>query len=111
MASDKSFIRRELFRCALAGEFLFYSEFRDRLWPGLSGWRKEWSEDLDTISREETDNGYPDLTFLLRKKENRYPSRIGFRDAKPPDVNQKVQAHNAANQIIALYCPAGTTNP
>jgi hypothetical protein len=59
LVSQKSLIRRELFRCALKGEFLYYGEFRDRLWPRMSEWREEWSKELDVISHEETNNGYP----------------------------------------------------
>ncbi len=93
------------------GEFLFYQQFRERLWPQMSEWRQEWNDDLDTISREESDNGYPDITFLLRKRADGYPRRIGFRDANPPDATQKNLAHNVADDIIALYCPPGTINP
>jgi hypothetical protein len=66
---------------------------------------------LDEISREETRNGRPDITFVLRSKTTGYPSQIGFKSAKPPDDTQKVQARTEAQRLIDAYAPAGTRNP
>jgi hypothetical protein len=66
---------------------------------------------LDEISREETRNGRPDITFVLRSKTTGYPSQIGFKSAKPPDDTQKVQARTEAQRLIDAYAPAGKRNP
>jgi len=113
MNGDKVRIRAALFRFACRGEFPTYDEFRDSLWPGMAGWRHEWSEALDIIAMEERSHGYPDITFIVHRKDSAspYPSRINFREAKPPDAEQLETLREHTDQIISLYCPPGTVNP
>jgi hypothetical protein len=113
MSNRKARIRAELFKSAVAGEFPSYGDFRDRLWPGLQGWRREWSDDLNTIAIEETKNGYPDITYILRRSDPKspYPSQIDFRDAHNPDAQQLDILRKGTDEIISLYCPPGTKNP
>jgi hypothetical protein len=73
------------------------------------GWRPEWSADLDQIAMEERSHGYPDITFILRRKDY-YPSRIGFRSAEKPDDEQIRILLEQTDEIISLYCPPGTPN-
>jgi hypothetical protein len=113
MNGDKSQIRAALFRFACRGEFPTYGEFRDSLRPGLAGWRSEWSTTLDIIAKEERSHGYPDITFVVHRKDaaSPYPSRINFRESRPPDAEQLQTLLEHTDQIISLYCPLGTVNP
>jgi hypothetical protein len=113
MNGDQARIRAELFKSACAGQFLTYSNFRQRLWPGMTGWRREWSRALDMIAMEERSHGYPDITFILHRDDanSPYPTRINFRDATNPDADQLETLREHTDQIISLYCPPGTLNP
>jgi hypothetical protein len=113
MNGNKARIRAELFRSACAGEFPTYGALRDRLWPGMTGWRPEWSGALNMISMEERSHGYPDITFILHRNDpsSPYPTQIDFRDAHNPDAAQLDSLRNGTDEIILLYCPAGTQNP
>jgi hypothetical protein len=89
---------------AKTGLFAYYSECGFGAYgPG--------KDVLDEISREETRNGRPDITFVLRSETTGYPSQIGFKSAKPPDDTQKVQARTEAQRLIDAYALAGTRNP
>jgi hypothetical protein len=97
-------VRGALMEFAKKGRFPYYSECGFGLYgPG--------KEVLDLISREETGNGRPDITFVLRSKTTDYPSQIGFKPAKPPNAAQKAQARAEAQLIIDTYAPSGTRNP
>jgi hypothetical protein len=83
---------------------------RKHLLPKIkTGWRAEWSDDLNQIAMEERSHGYPDITFILRRQDY-YPSQIDFKKADPPDGDQIKSLLKAVDEIIALYCPAGTPN-
>jgi hypothetical protein len=100
----KNKVRAALMQFAKKGHFPYYSECGFGLYgPG--------KEVLDLISREETRNGRPDITFVLRSKATDYPSQIGFKPAKPPSPTQKAQASAEAQRIINAYAPSGTRNP
>jgi hypothetical protein len=106
---DKARIRAELLKCAKARpmEILFYSDFAPRVGMSPQG---PWKKVLDEISREETEQGRSDITFLLRKKSTGYPGQIGFRSVQIPDSQQKAKARAELQKIIDEYSP-GTSNP
>ena len=102
--AHKTKVRAALMQFAKQGRFPYYSECGFGLYgPG--------KEVLDLISREETRNGRPDITFVLRSKTTGYPSQIGFKPAKPPSETQKAEAGAEAQRIIKAYAPPGTSNP
>ena len=112
--SNKVRMRAELFKWAAKGHFPTYSEMLQHLTPRISqGWRKEWSADLDKISREEQSHGFPDITFILHRADpaSPYPSQIDFRDAHVPDHKQLQSLQRGIDEIITLYCPPGTKSP
>jgi hypothetical protein len=89
---------------AKKGQFPFYSHC------GF-GPRGPGKDVLDEISRDETRNGRPDITFVLRSKSTGYPSQIGFEPAKRPTSQQKATARAEAQRIIATYGPPSARNP
>ena len=104
----KHAIRTELLRCAFEGKFPSYAEFGKRVGVPAQG---PWKPVLDTISREETAAGYPDITFILINKTTKYPGQIGFvSSGRRPSPAQKVLARNQVQRVIDLYCP-GVPNP
>src|SRR6476620_4860500 len=48
-----------------------------------------WKSVLDAISREETNQGLPDITFVLVNKSTGYPSQIAFSQSRNPTSEQK----------------------
>ena len=112
-AALKTTVRAELFKCAIAGRFLSYAEFFDRIRPGGTMGKFPYTEHFDEIAREERGNGYPDVTFLVHRggEPPRYPSQIDFRSANPPDSTQLESLRTGTDALIALYCPPGTLNP
>jgi hypothetical protein len=110
----KAQIRLELFRCAAAGDFPTYEDFYKQLARKQMKGRFPYQRHFDAIAKEERKLGYPDITFVVRRKDptNPYPSQIDFRSAKPtPSPSQLKSLKNGTNRIIALYCPTGTANP
>jgi hypothetical protein len=114
MSANKARLRAELFKCAIRGEFPTYNEMLPHLQPRITqGWRAEWSDDLNQIAMEELSHGYPDITYILHRRDDRspYPSQILFRDAHHPDTAQLAALHHGIAEIIKLYCPPGTKDP
>jgi hypothetical protein len=111
MSINKAKLRAELFKYAAKGEFPIYSDMRKHLRPRIStGSRPEWTADLNQIAMEERSHGYPDITFILHRK-NGFPSQVDFRPVtKKPDKNQRRSLIKGTDEIIKLYCPAGTRN-
>lgn len=97
-------VRAALMQFARSGQFPFYSDC------GF-GPRGPGGDVLNEISHEETRNGCPDITFVLRSKTTGYPSQIGFMPAKPPTAQQKATARAEAQRVISAYGPPGTRNP
>src|ERR1043165_4815523 len=107
----KAKIRIELFRCAADGNFPSYEEFYERVRGCKMKGQFPFQKHFDAIAKEERELGYPDVTFLVHRKDpnNPYPSQIDFRSAKPkPDTSQLKSLRKGTDQIIALYCPEGT---
>jgi len=78
LSENRKRLRAELFNRAVKGEFPYYSDMLPLLKPRIeSGWRPEWSEDLNQIAMEERSHGYQDITFIfiLRGKETGLPSQ------------------------------------
>jgi hypothetical protein len=87
-------VRPALMQFAKTGLFPYYSECGFGTYgPG--------KDVLDEISGEETRNGRPDITFVLRSKTTGYPSQIGLKSAKAPDDTRKVQARAEAQRLKA----------
>jgi len=61
----KARIRAELFRCALSGEFLNYTQFFNRIRPDAKMGNFPYQTHFDEIAKEERSLGYPDITFLV----------------------------------------------
>jgi hypothetical protein len=105
----KHLIRSELLKCAIATpmEFPTYAAFAPRVGMPVQG---PWKGVLDAISREETGQGRPDITFVLVNQRTGYPSQIGFSRSKPPTDKQKAHARAEVQRVIDRYSP-GTVNP
>ncbi len=105
----QSLIRSELMKCATANpmEFPTYSEFAPRVGMPIQG---PWKGVLDAISRTETRQGLPDITFVLINKSTGYPSQIGFTGSKKPTSQQIAHARSEIQKVIDRYNP-GTRNP
>lgn len=72
--------------------------------------RGPWKPVLDLIAHEETDQGLPDITFLVVQKRTGYPGQIGFKRAVPPSADQKARAVAEMQKVIDRYNP-GKPNP
>jgi hypothetical protein len=97
-ASDpKGKIRNELVRLARAGKISYYRELGDVVGRG----QRPWPE-LDEIS----DEGRPDITFLILQANTGWPSRISkeFTEGKPTP-KQKQAAQTGLNEVFKHYCP------
>jgi hypothetical protein len=105
----KNLIRSELLKCATASpmEFPTYSAFAPRVAMPVQG---PWKGVLDAISRAETRQGLPDITFVLINQRTGYPSQIGFTQSKNPTPQQKAHARAEVQKVINHYNP-GTPNP
>jgi hypothetical protein len=88
-------------------EFPNYKEFGARVGIPAQG---PCEAVLDQISREETSQGRPDITFVLINKRTGYPSRVGFVTRKTLTPQQKAHAHAEVQKVINKYSPA-TPNP
>jgi hypothetical protein len=107
----KARVRAELFRCAFAGAFPTYAEFFDRIRPGKTMGNFPYQTHFNKIAEEERENGYPDITFVVRSK-NGYPNQIDFDDARNgPNPRQLDSLKKGTDQVIKVYCPANTLNP
>lgn len=107
----KGKICAELFRCALSGDFVTYTEFFNRIRPGKTMGNFPYQTYFNEIAKEERDHNYPDITFIVRSKEG-YPNQIDFRDARSgPDPRQLDALRKGTAKLIKLYCPANTANP
>lgn len=105
----KAKIRAELFRCAISGKFMTYTQFFNRIKPGAKMGNFPYQRHFDQIAKEERSHGYPDITFLIYSAEG-YPRQIDFRPANPPDAKQKRSIRRGTEELIKLYCP-GASNP
>jgi hypothetical protein len=106
----KAQVRAELFRCAVSGTFLTYTQFFNRIHPGSTMGNFPYQTHFNEIAREERDLGYPDITFMVRGVAG-YPHQIEFRDAsKGPDQAQLTSLRKGADDIVRLYCP-GHSHP
>ena len=108
----KARVRAELFRCAIAGQFLTYTEFFNRINPTATMGAFPYISHFNQIAMEERSHGYPDITFIVHKSGPmpQYPGQIDFRPADPPDEKQLKSLRSGTDALIALYCP-GRTNP
>jgi hypothetical protein len=112
VSENRKRLRAQLFKCAAKGEFPYYSDMLPILKPRIdSGWRPEWSGDLNQIAMEERSHGYPDITFILRKRETGFPSQINFRKTDLSDKDQLEALRKGTDDLIGLYCPPATMNP
>jgi hypothetical protein len=110
VSANRIRLRAELFKCAARGHFPEYHEMLPHLTPLITkGWRTEWSADLNQIAMEELSHGYPDITFILHRRDY-YPSNIDFRSSEKPDQEQLKSLLTGVDKIIELYCPPGTAN-
>jgi hypothetical protein len=105
----KDLIRSELLKCATATPMQFptFRAFAARVGMPIQG---PWKPILDVISVEETDQGKPDITFLLLNRHTRYPMQIGLVHSNDPTPQQRELARRQVQKIIDRYNP-GTPNP
>jgi hypothetical protein len=111
-AQLKARVRAELFRCAFAGQFPTYAQFFDRIHPGKTMGQFPYKAHFNKIAEEERDQGYPDITFIVRGKDG-YPHQIDFSEVGEdgPDPKQLASLRKGTAEIIKLYCPANTQSP
>jgi hypothetical protein len=110
----KARIRAELFRCAIAGEFQTYTQFFNRIRPGVTMGNFPYQAHFDEIAKEERANGYPDITFLVHRTgpPPQYPAQIDFQPSShPPSQTQLDSLRKGTDALIAIYSPANTLNP
>jgi hypothetical protein len=110
----KARIRAELFRCAIAGQFQTYTQFFNRIRPGVTMGNFPYQTHFDEIAKEERDNGYPDITFLVHRAgpPPQYPAQINFQPAShPPSQAQLVSLRKGTDDLISMYCPPNIPNP
>jgi hypothetical protein len=69
-----------------------------------------YQEHLKKIAEEEGSLGYPDITFMVHGISG-LPHWIDRRDARNPDATQIDFLQKGTDEVIELYCPAGTVNP
>jgi hypothetical protein len=75
-SDKKDLIRSELLKCASVTPMRFpiFRAFAARVCVPVQG---PWKPILDVVSAEETNQGLPDITFLLLNRHTRYPMQIG----------------------------------
>lgn len=100
----KNQIRAELFRCALAGQFVTYAEFFDRIRPGTKMGRFPYQTHFDEIAGEERSHNYPDITFLVRAADG-YPRQVDFSSFDLNNKKQLSSLRQGTDALIAMYCP------
>ena len=105
----QNLIRSELMKCVTATpmEFPTYAAFAPRVGMPVRG---PWKDVLDAISRSETRQGRPDITFVLVNKRTGFPSQIGFAQSKRLTPSLIAQARREVQKVINRYNP-GTHNP
>jgi hypothetical protein len=69
-----------------------------------------WKPILDVVSAEETNQGLPDITFLLLNRHTRYPMQISPVRSNDPTPEQRERARREVQKIIDRYNP-GAPNP
>jgi hypothetical protein len=105
----KDRIRGELLKCATATPMQFptFRAFAARVGMPIQG---PWKPILDVVSAEETNQGLPDITFLLLNRHTRHPMQIGPVRRNDPTPEQKERARREVQKIIDRYNP-GAPNP
>lgn len=98
----KLLIRDALLNCARAGRTCYYKELGERV--GIRA-RGPWKGVLDAISKDETDEGRPDITFVVINKKTELPGQIGFKPAEKPSPEQIELARLGLQKVFAKYCP------
>ena len=80
MSVNKTRLRAELFKCAAKGEFPAYSDMLKYLEPRIaSGWRAEWTADLNQIAMEERS---PAIQILPLSYEERIITQVRLSSEK-----------------------------
>jgi hypothetical protein len=79
------------------------------------GWAiSPWTKIFNTISMEERSHGYPDITFIVHRKDRKihFQVRLIFdrQSRRRMLISVGVYVRELDN-IIALYSPPGTPNP
>ena len=99
-ADRKPAILTELQKCAKARETITYGRLGAIVGvPGMGPWKPV----LDEMSREETEAGRPDITYLVVSQKTGYPGQIDFKPAKPPTDAQKTVADRVFGAIFGHY--------
>jgi hypothetical protein len=105
----KNRVRGELFRCAIQGRFLTYTDFFNLIHPGATMGSFPYQTHFDAIAKEERNNGYPDITFIVHGI-NGYPSQVNFVPFDSSNSTQLNSLRTGTDALIAMYCP-GAQNP
>ncbi len=87
-------------QCANEGRTITYGELGEAL--GIPP-RGPWKPILDDISRGETAEGRPDISYLVVSKRNGLPGQIGFEAAKPPTDQQRRLADKTISEVFNHY--------
>jgi hypothetical protein len=108
-SEKKDLIRSELLKCATSTPMQFptFRAFAARVGMPIQG---PWRPILDVISAEETNQGLPDITFLLLHRHTRYPMQVGAVRGNDPTPEQRKRARREVQKIIEKYNP-GASNP
>ena len=108
LLADKKRVHAELVRLAQAGELTHYGVLgasigKPARWP-------LWKTVLDEISREQTQKGQPDITFLVLNASTGWPGQIGFiPTGGRPTQAQKDHAQRELGRVFQQYCPGKPT--
>jgi len=108
-AELKKTIRAELFRCAIRGQFLTYTNFYNHIRPGATMGNFPYQRHFDEIAKEERSHGYPDITFLVHGVDG-FPRQVDFRPFDRNDSKQVASLRRGTDDVISMYCP-NATNP
>ncbi len=93
-------IREELLRRARSGRTISYAQLGELV--GFSP-RGPWKPLLDEISREQAEQGLPDITFLVVRSKDGLPGQIDFKPANPPTAEQRQQAQRMIQKVFNHY--------
>jgi hypothetical protein len=94
-------IRLSLVNVARQRQTITYATLAGKL--GMKSPQGPWKAVLDELSKRETADGRPDITYILVRKGTGYPGQIEFKSANPPSEHQKVVADKIKHDVWEYY--------